>query len=109
MRGLLYIFYFVCYDLDNSSLCLIAFDLPVRNELIKRFQNEQCRTCIKDACAKLDIRFLMVKQYFCLIIADANLKIIAHNQDDINIVGRSFSGYVAAKDYKSLQFACSQC
>src|SRR5262249_42542172 len=58
-------------------------------------------TCAKGLC-----RAWVVEQCLALFVTGIDIKIIAHHQDDINIIRVGLRGDIAAKEDQAFQLAC---
>src|SRR5262249_38140554 len=91
--------------LHNATARLVARDLPVRDELLKCFEDEHRRAYPEHTGTKGFCRAWVVEQLLALFVTGIDIKIIAHHQDDINIIRVGLRGDIAAKEDQAFQLA----
>lgn len=84
---------------------LVAFDLPVRDELIYRHTERRGWPNRKHAGSKNLLRTQIVKQRLGLFITCGHVEIVRYDKEDVNIVRLRFVGYVTAEDDKAKQLS----
>src|SRR2546426_2675280 len=94
-----------CPYLHNAAARLVARDLPVGDKLLQRFQDQQRRAYPEHTGAKRLRRARVVEQLLALFVTGMDVKIIAHHQDDINIIRVGFRGDITPKEDQTFQFA----
>src|SRR5262249_48678603 len=76
------------------------------DELLHRFQQEHCRTDPENAGLKHFCCALVVEKCPGFLLISMHVKIITHDQHDINVIGIRGGGDVTPKEDEAIQFAC---
>ena len=84
---------------------MISFDLPMLDELINGFKQNTARRRPEDTSTQFRLRSQMMKNWRCFLIALLLSKIVAHYEDDVNVVWVGLRGDVTSKDNESIEFA----
>jgi len=95
-----------CTHLYNTPARLVARNLPVGDTCLKRFEHQQCWAYPEHTRAKRLRRARVIEQWSALFVTDLDVKIIAHHQDDINIIRVGFRSNIAPKEDETFQCAC---
>src|SRR5438552_4022288 len=84
---------------------MISFDLPMLDELINGFKQNTTGRRPEDTSTQFRLRSQMMKNWRCFLIALLLSKIVAHYEDDVNVVWVGLRGDVTSKDYEAFEFA----
>jgi hypothetical protein len=84
---------------------MISFDLPMLDELINGFKQNTTWCRPEDTSTQFRLRSQMMKNWRCFLIALLLSKIVAHYEDDVNVVWVALRGDVTPKDYEAFEFA----
>lgn len=84
---------------------MISFDLPMFDELIDGSKQNTAWRRPEDTSTQFRLRSQMMKNWRCFLVGLLLLKIVAHYENDVNVVWVGLRGDVTPKDYEAFEFA----